>query len=58
MPAGLSSIALFTPIIASNAIFSARRASRGVEAIDEKPIYGAMNMNIAAGQVFKGLKDI
>lgn len=56
MPAGLSSIALLTPIIASNAIFSARRASRGVEAIDEKPIYGAMNMNIAAGQVFKGLK--
>ena len=56
MPAGIQTIGLFVPIVASNAVFSARRASRGVNSIDENPLYGAMNMDIAAGQTLKGFK--
>ena len=56
MTAGLSSIALFAPAIASNAVFSFRRASKGVNAIDENPIYGMMNMDLAAGQTLKAAK--
>ena len=54
MSAGIQSIALFAPIVASNAIFSARRASRGVDAVEENPFYAAANIDIAAGQVVKG----
>lgn len=56
MPAGIQAIGLFAPIVASNAVFSARRASKGVDSMSENPIYGAMNMNIAAAQVIKGFK--
>lgn len=56
MPAGIQTIGLFAPIVASNAIFSARRASRGMSSIDENPLYGAMNMDIAAGQTLKAFK--
>ena len=52
---GISGIALTcAPVIASNAIFSARRLDRGIDSIGENPLYGAMNMEIAAGQTFKG----
>ena len=54
MSSGIASIALFAPIVASNAIFSARRASRGVDAIDENPAYALANMDLAAAQVVKG----
>ena len=50
----VSSIALFAPVVASNAIFSARRASRGVDAMEENPVLGTMNMAIAGAQVLKG----
>ena len=53
MTSGLSSIALFAPAAASSAVFSFRRASRGADAIDEKPIYGMMNIDLAAGQALK-----
>lgn len=56
MPSGISSIALFTPIVASNAIFSARRATKGVDNFSDNPVYGVMNMDIAAGQTLKGTK--
>lgn len=56
MPSGISTIAALTPIVASNAVFSVRRASRGAEAMDENPVYGAMNIDIAAGQVLKGVR--
>ena len=56
MTSPIASIALFTPVVASNAIFSFRRVSRGVEAIDENPMYAAMNMDIAAAQVTKGAR--
>ena len=53
----ISTIALCcAPIAASNAVFSVRRASRGVDAIDENPLYGAMNLDIAAGQTLKGTR--
>ena len=54
MSTGLQAIALCSPIIASNAVFSARRASRGVDAIEENPFYAAANMDIAAAQTVKG----
>lgn len=52
--AGIASIALFGPIVASNAVFSARRASRGIDAIDENPLFALTNFDIAAAQVLKG----
>ena len=52
--AGIASIALFAPVIASNAIFSARRASRGVDAMDENPLFALANFDIAAAQILKG----
>lgn len=54
----LSSIALFSPIIASNVIFSARRATKGVDSLEEDPIYGIANMNIAGAQVLKGARAV
>lgn len=56
MSSPIASVALFTPVVASNAIFSYRRASRGVDALDENPMYAAMNMDIAAAQVTKGAR--
>lgn len=52
--AGIASIALFAPVVASNAIFSARRAKRGADAIDENPLFALANFDIAAGQILKG----
>ena len=52
--AALTSIALFAPVVASNAVFSARRASRGVDAIDDNPLFALANFDIAAGQILKG----
>lgn len=53
---GVASIALLTPIVASNAVFSVRRASRGIDALAENPFYAAANMDIAAAQVVKGTR--
>ena len=55
-PSAVSTIALFSPVVASSAVFSARRAKRGAEAMDENPVYGVMNMDIAAGQILKGIR--
>ena len=52
--AGIASIALFAPVVASNAVFSARRASRGIENLEENPLFALANFDIAAGQVLKG----
>jgi len=54
----LSSIALFSPIIASNVIFSARRAAKGADSMEENPIYGAANINIAGAQILKGARAV
>lgn len=52
--AGIASIALFAPIVASNAVFSARRAKRGADAMDNNPLFGLANFEIAAAQILKG----
>ena len=52
--AGIATIALFAPIIASNAVFSARRAKRGADAIEENPLFAIANFDIAAAQILKG----
>ena len=54
MPSAIETVALFSPIIASNAIFSARRASRGVDSMEDNPLFGMANLDIAAGQILKG----
>ncbi len=54
MTAAISTLALFTPIIASNAVFSVRRASRGIDSIDENPLFALANFDISAAQVLKG----
>ena len=53
----MSGVAAVSPIV-YNAIFSTRRANRGAEAMEETPLYGAMNMTIAGAQVFKGAKAV
>lgn len=50
----ITSIALFAPIATSNVIFSSRRASKGVDSLEENPLYAAANINIAAAQILKG----
>lgn len=53
MSPNVAAIAMCTPIVASNAIFSARRATRGVDALEDKPLYAVANMDIAAAQMLK-----
>lgn len=54
MSTGLTAIALFSPVVASNAIFSVRRASKGIDSMNSNPLFGVANMDIAAAQVVKG----
>jgi len=49
-------IALLTPTIAAQAVFSGRRAKRGVDNMDENPIFGLMNIDIALAQLLKGAR--
>lgn len=52
----IEAIALLTPTIAAQAVFSGRRAKRGVDNIDENPIFGIMNIDIALAQLIKGAR--
>ena len=54
MVAGISAIASLSPIVASQMIFSSRRASRGAEALASDPLVAAMNFDIATAQCAKG----
>ena len=56
MTAAVELIALSTPIIASNAVFASRRASRGIDALDSNPVEAIGNIDIAAGQTLKGVR--
>lgn len=56
MTASIKSLALCAPVVASNAVFSVRRGSKGIDAFDKDPVYGAMNIDIAAGQTLKGTR--
>ena len=51
---GITSVAITAPMLASNAIFSTRRVSRGVDSIEENPLFAMANFDIAAGQILKG----
>lgn len=46
---------LFTPVAASSGIFAFRRAERGIDNMDEKPIFGTANLFIAGGQIVKAI---
>lgn len=52
----LQTVALVAPTVAAQAIFSGRRAKKGAENIDEHPIFGLMNFDLALGQFLKGTR--
>ena len=54
MASGISAIAALSPVIASQFIFSSRRANRGFEALATDPLNGIMNLDIATAQCTKG----
>lgn len=54
--AKIQALALFTPVIASSTVFAARRADKGIDAMDENPFYGVANLIIAGGQTLKGIR--
>ncbi|MBE7703952.1 MAG: hypothetical protein E7Z89_07880 [Cyanobacteria bacterium SIG28] len=56
MSSAIPTIALFAPVMASSFVFSGRRLKRGADAMNNDPIYGLMNVDIAAGQTLKGAK--
>lgn len=58
MTAGVSAVTLAIPILAAQAVFATRRVNRGIDAMDENPVYAAANLGIASGQVLKGLKAV
>lgn len=57
MSAGISALAMM-PLVATNTVFSARRASKGVDTFAENPVYGSMNLTIAGGQTLKGARAV
>lgn len=58
MTSGLA-ISAFMPSITSSGIFSSRRANNGVDALaSNNPFVGAMNFDIAAGQVTNAAKGV
>ncbi len=58
MSSAIQKIALYTPIIASSAVFAARRIGRGVNAMDDNPLFGTANFVIAGGQTLKGIRAV
>lgn len=55
MPALSSVAAISTPVITAQAIFSARRAKKGIETMENNPVEGILNENIAGAQMIKCL---
>ena len=55
MSTGISAVASLSPIVASQFIFSSRRANRGFEEMDTNPLNAFMNLNIALAQSVKGI---
>ena len=58
MTGSVSAISMFAPFAATNPVFAFRRASNGINSLSNNPLYGVMNMDIAAGQTLNGLKAI
>lgn len=54
--AAIEKATLFLPIFASSAVFALRRADKGLNAMQEDPVYGASNIFIAGGQTLKGVR--
>ena len=58
MTSGLA-ITSFMPSVISSTIFSTRRANSGADAlVTSNPIVGAMNMDIAGGQIVNAVKGV
>ena len=55
MTGAISHIALYAPVAASSSIFAFRRAERGIDNMEDKPIFATANLLIAGGQTFKGI---
>lgn len=53
---GITTVALLVPALASSTIFSARRLSKGVDNLEEQPLYSIASFDIAAGQILKGAR--
>lgn len=56
MTGAIEKLTLYTPIMASSGIFAARRFNKGIDAMDDNPLFGAANVLIAGGQTLKGLQ--
>ena len=54
--AAIEQATLFLPIFASSAIFALRRANKGLNAMEQDPLYGSANVFIAGGQTLKGAR--
>ena len=54
--AGIEALAILTPTIAAQTIFSARRLDKARKNAEDKPIYSVMNCDIAAAQILKGVR--
>ena len=52
----IEKVALYGPVIASSGVFAARRANKGIDVMDEDPLFGTANLIIAGGQTVKGIK--
>ncbi len=57
MTGAISHIALYAPIAASSGIFAFRRAEKGIDNMDENPLFGTANLFIAGGQTLKGIQN-
>ena len=58
MPVTITEAAILVPTVAAQAIFSGRRAKNGVDNLEENPIFGIMNLDIAAAQLLKGIMAV
>lgn len=54
--AAIEKATLFLPIAASSLIFAMRRANKGLNSMQDDPIFGAANVGIAGGQTLKGVR--
>jgi len=56
MTGAIEKLTLYAPVIASSGVFAMRRAGRGIDALDDNPVFGAANLVISGGQLFKGAR--
>ena len=56
MSTAIEKATLYVPIALSSLIFAFRRTNKGLDAMQENPLYGTSNIMIAGGQTLKGLR--